>query len=71
MSIVDPFHPPLQFYVSFKATKVLDSNVNDRFCFYKADYVKINNELNSLCWENEFSGCPSVNDMVTIFYTHV
>lgn len=54
LSVIDPLHPPLQFNIFRNINKVLEPNINEHFCFHKADYSRIINELNMICWDSEF-----------------
>lgn len=69
LTIIDPSHPPLQFHAKFVANKSLEAKQRPHFCFYKADYVEIINELNTVSWDNEFRDCTTVDEMVSVFYT--
>lgn len=66
---IDKFHPPLE--VTLKSKK-LSINKNTpstrRHNFYKADYKSINDYLKTVAWEDEFSSCSSLNEMVERFY---
>lgn len=68
---VDDFHPPLQFSLFSGHHTSLKYNNVDHFCFFKADYAMIINDLNNINWEDEFEDCATVNDMLTVFYDHI
>lgn len=68
LSIVDPLHPPIEFCVQIDHEKMLKTHDEARFRFHKADYEKINIDLNKIAWEKELAYCSGVDEMVTRFY---
>lgn len=69
LSMVDPAHPPLEFSIPFHPVDTLPLNNNIRFCFFKADYVRIVKDLNDTPWDEKLRGCETVDEMVSVFYS--
>lgn len=68
LSKVDCFHPPLQINIPLDISNT--SNFNSsviKYNFFRADYDLINEYLKSMDWENIFSSCMDINEMVDIF----
>lgn len=66
---VDVSHPPLTFILETgQRPDLLPDISTNKYCFGKADYVKIQQELKTTPWDDLLGKCGSVNAMVAIFY---
>lgn len=68
ISVVDPHHPPLNIMVSVKKIEIVEEKINERFNFYKADYVNIIQDLNKVSWLKVLLPHDDVNAMLSAFY---
>ncbi len=65
---VDAHHPPLFIEVDVSRLKCLSENRPPRTNFYRADYVRVNNELSRVDWSNELADL-NIDDAVDKFYS--
>ncbi|CAG9120858.1 unnamed protein product, partial [Plutella xylostella] len=63
----DPYHPALYINVSFVELEPLVPCKRTMYCYNRADFTKIHNEINSIDWQNTL-GVGSVDDAVGKFY---
>lgn len=71
LSVIDPLHPAIEFFISCSPITNLPPNTHTRLCFFKADYVNIIQELNETDWDDKFASDSTVDQMVSTFYNVV
>lgn len=68
ISRLDPYHPQLAVYTTFKNENHLPPIPRTDYNFFKADYDKIHTGLCAIDWPKSFSDCDSVDAFVKILY---
>lgn len=63
------YHPCLLLNIPNTNIKLLREKPHAKYNYYKADYGSINSELKAIDWNDKFSCCSNVDDMVTVFYS--
>lgn len=71
LSVVDGFHPPLEFQLDCDVATLKANPNNVRLNFRKGNYEAINSELTNIQWSDTFSNTDCVDEMVEIFYDKI